>query len=301
MNGADYLRRLQELMNEDSNSGWLDERSSYDYFYEAATEFVDRTACLKSSQTLTTVADQSEYNLKPDFLRLYAKNDDNEYIIKYYDGSDYSFPTRKDYGELFYDNNSTSVQTPSEFAIIDAELPSQITGTATSNGSASAGESTLTDSSADFSDVYPGASVVNTTDGSSGIVLEQASQTSLVTALFGGTNNEWATSDAYVIQPEGRYKIVLDPPPSTAGHTVVVPYVQTPQPVYSAYRSYRFPRQYSPALVKYAFWLYKYRDREPNYGDAMYKFWIAQIGRYIASVSAAVNKTAMPVNFKKRK
>lgn len=296
--GKDLLRRLRQLLDEESDSGWLDERTSYDYLYEAALELVDRTGCLKSSQTITTVADQQEYDLNPDFLRLYAKNDDNNLVIKYNDGSNDTFLELESYEDLFYNNETTSVNIPSNFALLDGDLPSRVTGTATATGASSGGQCTLTDSAGDFSDVEAGAVVHNTTDGSSGVVLSKTDSTHLVTALFGGTNNDWSSSDAYVIQPNARYKLLLDPPPSDSGDTITVPYIQKPAPVYSDYGVYRFPDQYVPALIKYAYWLYKYRNREPNYGDAMYKFWIAQTGRYAASINAALRPGKIAVSFK---
>ena len=296
--GKDLLRRLRELLDEETDSGWLDERTSYDYLYEAALELADRTGCLKSSQTITTVADQQEYDLNPDFLRLYAKNDDNNFIVKYNDGSDDNFIEFECYEDLFYNNNTESATVPSNFSILDDDLPARVTGMATSNGSASGGQCTLVDSAGDFSDVEAGATVHNTSDGSSGVVLSKTNSTTLVTALFGGTNNEWDINDAYVIQPSARYKLVLDPAPSEASHTITVPYVQKPAPVYSDYGVYRFPDQYTAALLKYAYWLYKYRNREPNYGDAMYKFWIAQTGRYAGSINAALRPKRISVSFK---
>jgi hypothetical protein len=70
MDGKDLLRRLRQLLNEDTDSGWLDTHTSYDFLYEAAKTTVDRLGCLKSSQSITTVAEDDEYNLNPDFMRL---------------------------------------------------------------------------------------------------------------------------------------------------------------------------------------------------------------------------------------
>jgi hypothetical protein len=278
----------------------MDDFTTYDFLYEAAKQLVDRTGCLKSSQNITTVADDDEYNLNPDFLRLYAKNSSGNYYVRLNDGSTNHFLTWKDYEDIIYDNNTTSVPIPSRFSIIDTSKGTQVTGTATSAGALSAGQCTLTDTAADFSDVNPGAIVHNTTDSSDGVVLSKTSSTVLVTALFGGTDNDWDSSDAYVIQPQSRYQIYLDPPPSTAGYTLMVPYIQQPDPVYSNYGIYRFPDQYKEALVKYAFWLYKYRDREPNFGDAMYQFWEMQVGRASHSINRAQRPTGFKVNLLKR-
>lgn len=298
MDGTDLLRRLRELLNEDSDSGWLDTRSSYDYLYDAAVEYVDRTGCLRGSQSITTVADDSQYDLKPDFLRLYLKNQSENYYIKLNDGSNDYFLTWKDYEDIYYENNTTSVTIPNRFSIIDTNLPSQVTGTATSDGNASGGQCTLTDTSGDFSDVEAGAIVNNTTDGSSGVVLSKTSTTVLVVALFGGTDNEWDSSDAYVIQPQARYQIIIDPPPSTAGYTIYVPYIKRPAPVYSNYGVYGFVQ---PALlVKYAFFLYRYRGREPDFGDAMYRYWDAEVRKQAYGVNRAQRPSNWKVNFKKR-
>lgn len=300
MDGKDLLRRLRQLLDEDSDTGWMDDYTSYDFLYEAAKQLVDRTGCLKSSQDITTVADDDEYDLNPNFMRLYAKNSSGNFYVRLYDDSNYYFLTWKDYEDIFYDNNTTSVTIPSHFSIIDVADQDQVTGTATSAGDASAGECTLTDTAGDFSDVNPGAIVHNTTDGSDGVVLSKTSSTVLVTALFGGTGNDWDSSDTYVIQPQSRYQLYLDPPPSTADYTVTVPYIQQPDPVYSDYGIYRFSDQYKEALIKYAFWLYKYRDREPNFGDAMYQFWEMQVGRAAHSFNRAQRPKGFKVNLLKR-
>lgn len=296
--GQDLIRRLRELLNEESGSNWLDTRTCYDYFYDAACDFVDRTGCLRSSQTITTVADQDEYNLNPDFLRLYLRNSGGEYFLKYYDSSNYTFPVWKDYDAIYGQSNRQTAQ-PYHFCIIDAALPSQVTGTTTAVGASTGGQSALTDSTADFSDCAAGDHVHNTTDGSTGIVLSKTSTTVLQTALFGGTNNDWTSGDAYVIQPQGRYKLVLDPIPSTSAHSIYVPYVKRPDPVYSSYGVYQFTN--TSVIVKYAFWLYKYRDREPNFGDAMYKFWDAEVSKKAGSINAGQRPNGFTVNLKRRR
>lgn len=298
MDGTDLLRRLRQLLNEDTDSGWLDEHSSYDYLYDAATDFVDRTGCLRTTQPITTVVDDSTYNIKPDFLRLYLKDSSNRFYIKYNDGSNDYFLTWKDYEDVYHDNNTTSVSIPGRFSIIDTSLPTRLTGTATSAGATSGGECLLTDAAADFSDAEAGAIVHNTTDSSAGVVLSKTSATVLKTALFGGTDNDWDSSDAYVIQPQARYQLIIDPPTSVAGHTITLPYVQRPDPVYSDYGVYQFANP--SLLVKYAFWLYKYRDREPNFGDAMYRYWESEVSKMGHGINRAQRPNNWKVNLKKR-
>lgn len=302
MDGKTLLYKLRQLLNEDSDSGFLDKRTSYDYLWEAAIEFVNRTACLKSTQSISTVVDQTGYTLNADFLSMYLKNDSNNLYIKYNNGSTDSFVTWKDYEDIIYGNNTSSQSVAGGFSIIDdSTLDSQVTGSATSAGALSGGQATLTDTAADFSDVSPGDIVHNTTDGSDGIVLSKTSSTVLVTALFGGTDNDWAVSDAYIIQPQGRLKLVLDGPPSTADHTITVYYTQRPAPVYSDYGVYRFPSQYSDAIVKYAAFLYKFKDREPNFGHTWYGIFDRQVRMATSALNKSFVRRGFTVNLKARR
>jgi hypothetical protein len=194
------------------------------------------------------------------------------------------------------------VSKPDSFTIVDDNtLDSQATGTCTSAGALSGGQATLTDSAADFSDVSAGDIIHNTTDGSMGIVLSKTSSTVLVTALFGGTDNDWDSSDAYVIQPQGRLQLKFDPPPSTASHTLTVHYIQRPKPVYSDYGVFRFQPQHMDAIIKYAAFNYKYRDQEPNFGDALYRHWDMQTRRASNSLGKSIGNKRINVSFKARR
>lgn len=302
MDGKSLTNGLAALLNETvSSSSFLESRVSYDYLYEAACEFVRRTRVLTASQTITTVADQTNYDLNADFLSLYLRDSQNRYTVKFNDGSnDYFLPFR-DYEAITYANNTTSVTIPSNFSIIDkSTLTDRITGSVTSDGASTNSECTCTDSSAPFTNVKVGDDIHNTTDGSDGVVIAVTSTSALVTALFGGTNNYWTSGDAYVIVPQSRKQLVLDPPPSTAGYTVTIKYVQKPDPVYSPYRTYRFDRQYEPAIIKYAAWLYKMRDSEPDFGHAYYQYWDAQVRMAAKTEHKSFNNPSMRVNFNKR-
>ena len=302
MDGKSLINGLADLLNETvSTSSFLEERPAYDYLYEAALEFARRTRVLTKTQTITTVAEQAEYDLNPDFLSFYLRNSNNEYIAKLNDGSSDYWLTFRDYESVSYANQDDSVPIPSRFSLIDnSTLTDNLTGTATSVGASSGGECTLTDTAADFTDVSVGDDVHNTTDGSDGIILSKTSTTALVVALFGGSGNDWTSSDAYVIVPQGRKQIVLAPPPSTSAYTLTLHYVCKPDPVYSYYRQYRFDRQYAHALIKYAAWLFKYKDSSPNFGDAFYKYW-DQACRMAAKIEhKSFDKPSMRVNLKKR-
>lgn len=300
MDGKEFLYLLRKTLGELADSSFLDNKTSYYYGHCAATAFVRRTHCLKNTQSITTVADQSDYTLNADFLEMYIKDDDLDYVIKYNDGTNNSFVKFKPYQEIVVGNNTTSQLIPSHFGILDDQtLDSQVTGTTTSAGASSLGQTTLTDTAADFSDVSAGDVVHNVTDGSDGIVISKTSSTVLKTALFGGTDNDWTNGDTYVVQPRGRMKIVLDPAPSTAAHTITVYYIQSPAPVYTDYGIYRFQQEYTLALVQYAAWLYKYKGKEPNTGDNWYKYWDAETRQAKASIDGTLKRTKFQVNFKK--
>lgn len=286
VDGLSLLRSLRETLQESSTSSYMNNRTSYDYLWQAAIEFVSRTNCLRATQTITTVADQQAYTLNADFLNLYLKDNQGRFYVKYYNGSAYSFVYAMPYEELIYNNLTDSTSIPCKFAIIDDSSDTLITGAATAAGVVSGGQCTLTDTtSPPFTDASAGDTVNNTTDGSTGIVLSQTSTSALVTALFEGTNNDWSSEDAYAIQPQARLQLVFDQPPSTAGHTATVYYIQRPAPVYSDYGIYRIQPQYMNALVSYAAFLYKYRDREPNYGDAFFTFFDREVKRAISTFS----------------
>ena len=100
MDGKDLLRRLAHILDEDTDSSWLDERSSYDHLYEAALEWVDRTGCLTSTQTITTSASGQTYDLNPDFLRFSVRDNNEDYIIRISDGTTTQNLSQKRYDDI---------------------------------------------------------------------------------------------------------------------------------------------------------------------------------------------------------
>ena len=399
--GKDFLRRVEQLLDEESTGTWLDDRTTYDFLFEAAKEWAARTACLTGQYTFKTVANQANYVLPAAFLQLFLKNRDDRFFVKYSDGSGDTSVYYKDYQDIRYLNPletvdiqqgtlttsattlqdtvqdfgdwesaaaddasyrvvftntvgtefwaylglaSTTTNTddtvavysdlakgstgwnggtpsgtssfyriqkvssqaiPSSFCVKDKEdLYSQITGTATSDGDKAGGESTLTDTSGVFITTdyaNPGDVIHNTTDSSDGVVLSITSATALVCALFGGTDNEWDSSDAYVIQPQGRLELIFDPPPSTSGYLCVVDYIRRPDPVYSDYGVYRFRQHGVEALIKYAAFLYKYRDSEPDFGDTLFTWWDRAVRREIANLQPHLNRRKLNVSWKNRR
>ena len=278
MDGYNLRRQLQHLLNLDESDPFLDIRTSYDFLYAAARQWVMETECLTKEQTITTVADQSDYTLDGDFLSLYLKNND-QFYIKYYDGTDYHFIDFKPYQDVIHDNNTVSLDIPSYFTISDDQtLGTPISDTVDNDGgSAVGGKATLTMDTDEFEDVTSGDIIHNTTDASDGVVVKVTSAKILDVCLFGGEDNEIDLNDAFVIQPRKKMKLVLDPAPKTAGHTVTVYCLQRPAPVYSDFDVYKIAFDYSDAFVQYAAWLYKYKGKEPEFGDQFYRYWRMQI------------------------
>jgi hypothetical protein len=251
----------------------------------------------------------SEYALNPDFHKLYLQDDTNRYFIKYYDGSSYYYIYWSSYDAVLSNNSQSNISIPNMFSIVDAPAASQLTGSATATGTltgsytlfqATGGETLLTNSAAPFANVKVGDIVHNTTDDSHGIVVALGSTSTLYCALFGGTLNYFTSGDAYIINPQSRYYLVVDPPSLTSGHTITVPYIQKPTPVYSYYRRYNIQSGYESAITSYAAWLYKYRDRDPQFGDSFYRLWDSKV-RELGKVSLqAFNRQSFHVNFNKR-
>lgn len=397
MDGKNLIRRLEEILDEEATGTWTDDRTSYDFLWEAAKQFVFRTGYMTSEVEFITVANQQEYQLPTNFVKLFSKNRSNRYYLQYsgsgndnhiffkdYEDMDYNKYTRtydsqqstmtrtsttlKDIGQdfsdwetstgnasykitvthtsgaiewaymgaastgtntddtiavysdlalgstgwngtsgtpLFYRVENTSGQlTPDWFTIRDKQdKMTQVTGTATSTAADSAGQVTLTDTSAAFITteyVTAGDNIHNTTDSSTGVVLSITSDTALVCALFGG-DTDFTENDVYVIQPQSRQEIFFDPPPSTAGYIVRVPFLARPAPVYSDYGIYEFRTHNMEAIIKYAAWLYKYRDSEPDFGDKLFLFWDQAIRQEASSLRPHVRKPRLGVNLKKRR
>ena len=303
MTGRTLTDSLAETLGERPNIGEsLSPRWSYDALFEAACEFVRKTSCLRASTSITTVASQAEYLLPEDFFFLWWKDDFNRFVAQYDTASMTAYLAFRDY-EAIVRADDTAAQ-PANFSVTDyATAGTQLTGSATSTGALSAGEANLIKASGGFTaaTVAAGDEVVNTTDGSRGIVLELASATTLATALFYGAKNCWTSGDSYRLIPQARKQIILNPPPANSGETVTVRYIQKPcPPVYADSRSYRIDSVYSGALVKYAAWLYKYRDMQPDYGDRWYQYFAAQARSAVHDTGAAFGKNTFRVSFTKR-
>ena len=307
MDGYTILTQLRQAIGESETSTWPNAKLSYECLYRAAVASADRSGILTGLEVITTVADQAAYRLNVNYLRLYLMTDQNQHYIKYDDGTSHFFLYFENLTSIVSNDASSSVLIPQRFSIKDSDQITQVTGLATSTGSLtntytlfgeSLGKTTLTSTSTSFDSVRIGDIVHNTTDDSHGVVIGLVDTHNVVCALFEGTNNYFTSGDAFIINPQMRYEIYLDPPPSTSGHTFTVWYIKKPNPVYSAYERYDFPDDFN-GLVSRAAWEYKYRDREPNYGDRYYTGWDMGMKRLGKATNRAKQRKGFGVNFVK--
>ena len=270
MIGAIIQNKLNQQIAEFASS-WVDIKTSYDYVYEAAKDFSKETKSCHNSQTITTIANTAAYTLNPDFLEVITTDDHNHGVVMYTNASGSVFWLDwESYSDCLQNQNPQG--TPSSYAITDSPLITRITGTASLGSTAVGGESTLT-SATTLTSVAVGDQVVNLTQTYYGVVI--ATGAAPTTAMFnlsnrGGAYANWTLADSFIISPSPRYQIVLDPPPNTTGETVTVTYLAKPLPVYSDFGQYPFATGYEDAIIKYAAWMYKYRDSKPQLADPLY-------------------------------
>ncbi len=291
------------MLNEAGVSAFVDTYTSYEYLWDGATKFAERTNFLKNQQSITTVTGQTSYVLNADFLKLYLMDNTNNFILGYTPvGANIQFVQWRQYDDIVYRGQSASTNAiPNWWTVLDYPTTySALSSTATSTGSKVNNTSTLTDTAGNFVNVNPGDRVHNTTDASDGVVLSVTSTTVLVAALFGGTNNIFTSGDAYTIQPQGRVQLIVNPAPANSADTMTLYYVQRPAPVFSDLGFYRIPIQHQDAIVSYATWKYKYRDREPVLADHLYQYFEQEIKRVTSVYKSSVNKRDFRVTLKRR-
>lgn len=302
MDGKTLVSTLQGLLNEDDSSNFLDLKISYEWLWKGACEFVSRTNSMRTTQVISTIANQSNYDISTDFLKIYLMDTSNNFILSYTPiGQSASFIFWQDYDEIIWRNSTTAAARPTWWNVIDSDtVYSPLSSTATATGNASGGQCTLTDYTAPFANVSSGDRIYNTTDGSQGIVLSKTSNSQIVTALFNGNNDFWTSGDAYTLTFQGRARLVLSPPPQFTGDSIMLYYIQRPAPVFSLYGTYRFQPQFVEAIVYYAAWSYKYRDREANTADRLYKYFELEVSRATSLNKSSINKRDNRISFKKR-
>lgn len=237
-------RAVLDRLSDQSTAGPYKARRIYESLDQAAAIFCRLTKIYKRSVTLTTVALQQDYTLPPDFLDLWMENYGGRRFVRYYDGTNHSWPTVIDWKSLFRLNLTVSQDTPSRVSIRETEsiFAASVTGTATTAGAAVRGLAILTDSTKTFlttTRVWPRDVIHNETDGSYGRVIEVTDATHLKCALFEGNINGFGNGNAYTIVPESRMQLTLEAPPVSSGHLILMPYVGLPDPVFADYSSWR--------------------------------------------------------------
>jgi hypothetical protein len=298
VDGYNLQRKVRQLLGESSSSLFIETDATYDYLYEAVCEFIRRTAILTGTQTITTVPSQSTFNLNPDFMGLFMVDNNMRYFIKYTQSGSDSFLFWKDYSSIVYNNTTTAVDIPFNFSIIDADALDNISGTATSTSVNSFDLSMLTDLATDLSNVKEGDVVINIADGSHGYVSSVMTSHAVYTSLQSGTNNDWTSGDSYVIIPSQKYALFLNPP-STGSDTITINYIKRPIPVYSDYEKYQISSSYESVITEYAAFLYKYRDREPSFGDKWFQHFDSVCRQAKQTTNNIKNKTSYRVNLRK--
>lgn len=306
MIGLDGLNRMYQLIEEGPSSEWVDKKTSFDFWYEAAKDMAKETKSIHGTQIITTVANQSSYDLNPDFIGILPTDGNDNPAIKYSNGTYDTWLTQKSYDSIIYGNNTTAALIPSNFAICDAAIPVQLTGTATSASATAVGQCILADTAATFTTVYAGDTVYNATKAHIGVVLSVTDSHNIVTALFDTESrgapysSGWTSGDAYIIQKSSRFQLVLSQPPSTSAHTITMHYYRFPAPVYSDYGTYPFPTGYDEALIKYAIWLYQYRDKQPDYGNIFYQVYDTAVRKAKNVHNSATGKKSFTVSWNAR-
>lgn len=312
MDGKQLTRVMLDFLDEETADAlFAKERLLYTYLDAAASRFARETLSLKSTATITTVADQQTYDLPPDFIGVYMKNSRGRYFAKYYDGANYSWPLKSTYEKIFKGNLTTAKSSPSRFCFVDSEHPTWdwyrlateagddlvteagdyivleqlnrglVTGTAGSDGLISNGDCTLYDSGKTFtSTVFPRDTVHNLDDQSTGIVIKTVDTTHLVTALFGGSTNQWTEDDNYTIIPTVTKRIMLDAPSESSGHTITIPYICMPAPMFSDHCYWRFPPQTCMAIAQEAAFMYENQKADYNSANRHHELFEMEIIKF---------------------
>jgi hypothetical protein len=280
MDGKQLCRIMLDALDEEVANKLFntDSRVLYSYLDAAACEYVRQMKCLHASFPITTAASQQAYDLPPDFLGFYMKNSRDHFFFKYYDGSNTSWPVIRPYESIFMENLTDNTDVPSSAAVIDkAASPVKLTGTTTAAGAAANGEAILTDSVKHLA--YPRDIVHNVTDGSDGLVLSVTDATRLVAALFDGKTNGFGNGDSYVITRATAKQLYLSAPSLTAGHTITVPYLCKPNPVYADYAGWRFDDSACRAIAHEAAFQYENRKNNTNAADRHHVLFLSELSR----------------------
>lgn len=290
MEGFTLKRKVMELLQESVGSTFVNDRTTYDYIYAAVQDFNIRTHFSTGTQIINILPNISTYNLNADYVMPQLTDDYNRpfFLWNYQGAISNVYPM--DYDTQILEQSTTSSTVASNYSTVNAQPLGNSSGSCTLQGLTSNGESILTDTTlSQFANLSVGDLVHDLTDGSDGLIMGIISSTQIYTALFGGIANQWSLNDAYVIVPQTRYSIVFYPTPLAAA-TATIYYVKAPAPVYSVYRSYNLPFQYDDPIAEFAAFKYKYRDQEPQFGDALYQHYELAAKKYASDMRKGIDK-----------
>ncbi len=241
MNGSMLRRWFYHFLDTtEANTDYAPLLKAYDCLDMAASIFVRETRVLHDAVELVSEAGRQNYALPPDFLDLYIQNHRGRFCIRYNDGENLSTPFCVTYEEIFLAALADAQESPDTFAISEigpSGIPAAVSGTVTATTAASGGRSILTDTAKDFSTlgIFPRDTVRNAASGALGLVLEVIDAIHLAVAIFtaDGAPAGWTSGDAYTIQSATKHALVLPAPSAVSGHTLTVPYICMPRPVYT--------------------------------------------------------------------
>jgi hypothetical protein len=249
MNGLMLKKMFLSALNEaQEDMIAVDLFSIYSRLDEAAQIWVRETKSIRSTATITTVANQQAYDLPADFLGLYvrqqcAHQSNPRYVIRHdsADGNSTVYPVLTAYETIWRLNVSDPQTSPRAFAIVDkATSGATISGFTSAAGAVLNGKAQLIDAAAEFSGfVTARDTVLNLSRESSGLIVRYVDGQTLNCALFPEGINSWASGDSYIIQPQARKQIHLDAPSAEDGGVISVPYIASPPPVYTELDAWR--------------------------------------------------------------
>lgn len=276
---------LDAIDTKELSEGFITQKRAYECLDLAAAIYVRETRSLHKTINITTVAEQQEYPLPPDFIDLYMRDNNDKIFLRYTNGDgEVSWPVMAPEEHIYRLDYSEPAENPACFAIVNNENePALITGAADVAGAAVTGRCILQDNDRLFLTthrVWPRDLIYNHTDESWGYVLGVIDATHLYTALFSGTNNDWTGADTYTIIPGYKQLLKLDAPSLTAGHTIAVPYVSMPAPVFWELGSWNFPERVCRAIVSGGAALFKTSKTEYKEAESLGALFDAEVKRY---------------------
>lgn len=259
MNGANTLQMLLDELELPAHRLLAHgEEKLFRALDEAACQFARLTGLLHGEVSLSTVAGQQAYDLPPDFIRPFLKNSRQRFTLRYTDlAGAVTWPVKVEYGPIFQGSGEAQAVAES-WAIVKKGVGStQLAGVTTEAAVRDANGSALVDSTASFvGAVQVRDAVRNETRGTRGLVLEVLSDTSVRCAMFPTGQGSWRQGDQYSLQPVAREQLLLAAPPLESGHTLLLPYVGLPAPVFSPSGFWVFSPEDLAAIVAEAAFLY---------------------------------------------